>query len=56
MCGTSWQQKKSIVLEDVNTFEGHIACSSASKSEIVIPILVGDEVIGVLDIDSANYS
>jgi GAF domain-containing protein len=56
VCGTSWEQKKSIVVEDVNSFEGHIACSAVSKSEIVIPIFVQDSVIGVLDIDSANYS
>ncbi len=40
----------------MDKFEGHIACSSASKSEIVIPILLGEDVVGVLDVDSANYS
>ncbi len=55
VCGTAWRDKTSIVLEDVDKFPGHIACSSASKSEIVIPILEGEEVVGVLDIDAANY-
>ena len=43
------------MLEDVDKFEGHIACSSASKSEIVIPLFYAGSVIGVLDIDAANY-
>lgn len=53
VCGTSWKEQKTIVVPDVEAFPGHIACSSASKSEIVVPVLnkVG-EVIGVLDIDS----
>lgn len=55
VCGTAWHTKTSIVLEDVDKFEGHIACSSAAKAEIVIPIIVADEVVGVLDIDAANY-
>ncbi len=56
VCGACWSEKKTIIVPDVNTFPGHIACSSASKSEIVIPILKNDEVIGVLDIDSEYYN
>lgn len=52
VCGASWQQKKTLIVPDVEKFPGHIACSSLSKSEIVIPIFKGDEVVGVLDVDS----
>ena len=52
VCGTAWKEKKTLVVEDVEQFPGHIACSSESKSEIVVPLFKGDEVIGVLDIDS----
>jgi len=52
VCGTAWKEKRTLVVEDVLKFPGHIACSSASRSEIVVPMLVNDEVIGVLDIDS----
>ena len=56
VCGTSWKEKKTIVVEDVEQFPGHIACSSESKSEIVVPLFKGDEVIGVLDIDSERLA
>ena len=52
VCGTAWAEAKTQVVPDVEQFPGHIACSSLSKSEIVVPIFQGDEVIGVLDIDS----
>lgn len=52
VCGTSWKEKRSIVVPDVEAFPGHIACSAASKSELVIPIFHDEEVIGVLDLDS----
>ncbi|WP_107838062.1 GAF domain-containing protein [Metasolibacillus meyeri] len=52
VCGTAVAQKKTIVVEDVHAFPGHIACDAASNSEIVIPLLKEGEVIGVLDIDS----
>lgn len=52
VCGTSWKDRKTYVVKDVEQFPGHIACSSESKSEIVVPLLKNDEVIGVLDIDS----
>ena len=56
VCGTSWELSKTIIVEDVEQFPGHIACSSASKSEIVIPIIVNNEVTGVLDVDSELLS
>lgn len=52
VCGTSWAQAKTIIVPDVEEFPGHIACASASKSEIVLPLVVNDEVVGVLDVDS----
>ena len=52
VCGTAWAEARTQVVPDVEQFPGHIACSSLSKSEIVVPIFQGDEVIGVLDIDS----
>lgn len=56
VCGTSWKEKKTLVVEDVEQFPGHIACSSESRSEIVVPIIKGEEVIGVLDIDSEKLA
>lgn len=52
VCGTAWQLKQTMVIDDVSTFEGHIACSAASQSEIVVPIMKNNEVIAILDIDS----
>jgi GAF domain-containing protein len=52
VCGSSWAQAQTLIVPDVEKFPGHIACSSLSKSEIVVPILRGDEVLGVLDVDS----
>jgi len=52
VCGTAWAEAKTIVVPDVDQFPGHIACSSASRSEIVVPLLRNGEVTGVLDIDS----
>ncbi|WP_336949761.1 GAF domain-containing protein [Acinetobacter junii] len=52
VCGTAWQQQQVIIVPDVELFPGHIACSSASKSEIVLPIMHNKECVGVLDIDS----
>lgn len=52
VCGTAWQEQQTIIVADVDKFAGHIACSSASRSEIVIPIFRGSEVIAVLDVDS----
>lgn len=52
VCGTAWERGGSIVVPDVELFPGHIACSSLSRSEIVVPLISGGEVVGVLDIDS----
>lgn len=52
VCGTAASQKKTIVVLDVHLFPGHIACDARSRSEIVVPIVVKDIVVGVLDIDS----
>ena len=52
VCGTSALKKKTIIVPDVNQFAGHIACSSKSKSEIVVPIIKDNKVLGVIDIDA----
>ena len=52
VCGTSWQKAETLIVADVEKFPGHIACSSLSRSEIVVPIIRNNEVIGVLDVDS----
>lgn len=52
VCGSSWAQAKTLLVPNVDEFPGHIACSSLSKSEIVVPIIQNNEVIGVLDVDS----
>ena len=52
VCGTSWEQKQTIIVDDVEQFPGHIACSSLSRSEIVVPVLKNGTVVAVLDIDS----
>lgn len=56
VCGSSWQQMQTLIVPDVEKFPGHIACNSASKSEIVIPIIRNDEVVAVLDVDSASLN
>ena len=52
VCGTAWDKEQTLVVPDVDQFAGHIACSSLSRSEIVVPLFQQKEVIGVLDIDS----
>jgi len=52
VCGTAARDRKSIVVPDVDAFPGHIACDSASRSEVVVPVVAGGKVIGVLDLDS----
>ncbi len=52
VCGTSAARRQTLVVPDVHAFPGHIACDSASRSEIVVPLIDGDRVIGVLDVDS----
>lgn len=54
VCGTAWDRSETLIVADVDAFPGHIACSSLSKSEIVIPLIRAGEVIGVLDVDSAK--
>jgi len=54
VCGTSWAQEKTIIVPDVEKFPGHIACSSLSRSEIVVPFFRNGQVAGVLDVDSAE--
>ena len=56
VCGCSAKERRTIIVDDVNKFKGHIACSSLSKSEIVTPIIKDDIVIGVIDIDSPVYN
>lgn len=52
VCGTAWAEGRTVVVPDVDQFPGHIACSSLSRSEIVVPLIANGEVKGVLDIDS----
>ncbi len=54
VCGTAWQSATTLIVDDVEKFPGHIACSSLSRSEIVVPIIRNNEVIGVLDVDSES--
>ena len=56
VCGTAWQGRRTLVVPDVEAFPGHIACSAASRSEIVVPMFVGDMVVAVLDIDSQHHA
>ena len=55
VCGTAVAERETQIVDDVHTFPGHIACDSASNSEIVIPIICDDEVFGVLDVDSPEF-
>jgi GAF domain-containing protein len=55
VCGTAAEQRRSIVVPNVDEFPGHIACDSASKSEIVVPMVVGERLLGVLDVDSPKF-
>ena len=54
VCGAAWQQEKTLIVPDVDAFPGHIACSSLSKSEIVLPLFSDGRVVGVLDVDSSE--
>ena len=56
VCGTAWQRQETMIVPNVHQFAGHIACSSESKSEIVVPVFRDGQVIAVLDIDSAEYN
>ena len=56
VCGTAWQRQETIIVPNVHEFAGHIACSSESKSEIVVPVIRDGKVIAVLDIDSTEFN
>ena len=56
VCGTAAAERRTIIVPDVHAFPGHIACDSASNSEIVVPLIAGDRLIGVLDIDSPSLN
>ena len=56
VCGTAWERAETVIVPDVHQFPGHIACSSASNSEIVVPVFQGKKVIAVLDIDSTEFN
>nr|WP_068892391.1 GAF domain-containing protein [Pedobacter panaciterrae] len=56
VCGASWEQAETLVVPDVDAFPGHIACASASRSEIVVPVFNKDKIVGVLDVDSEYLS
>ncbi len=56
VCGKAWEEKKTILVDDVEQFPGHIACSSLSRSEIVVPIIKNNQVLAVLDVDSTELS
>ena len=56
VCGTAWERRETVIVPDVEVFPGHIACSSASRSEIVVPLFRAGEVVGVLDIDSRELA
>ena len=57
VCGASWSEAKTLIVPDVEKFPGHIACSSSSRSEVVVPVIINNEVVAVLDVDSQylNY-
>ncbi len=56
VCGTAWQEEKTLIVPDVEKFTGHIACNTGSRSEIVIPVVKSDKIIGVLDADSRELN
>lgn len=56
VCGRSWEKEAAIIVEDVEKFPGHIACSSSSKSEIVLPVFKEGKMVGVLDVDSSELA
>ncbi|MBR1955735.1 MAG: GAF domain-containing protein [Bacteroidales bacterium] len=56
VCGTSWERRETVIVPDVHLFPGHIACSSLSQSEIVVPMFHNNEIYAVLDIDSKELA
>ena len=56
VCGKSWSEAKTLIVPDVEKFPGHIACSSLSRSEVVVPVITNNEVVAVLDVDSQHLN
>lgn len=56
VCGTAWAEERTVIVPDVEQFPGHIACSAITRSEIVVPLTRGEEIVGVLDIDSEHLA
>ncbi|MGM9708397.1 MAG: GAF domain-containing protein [Prevotella sp.] len=56
VCGTAWARRETIIVPDVELFDGHIACSSLSRSEIVVPVMIDGEVVAEIDIDSTDVA
>ena len=56
VCGTAWQRAETVIVPNVHNFPGHIVCSSASNSEIVVPLIRNNQVVSVLDIDSKDFN
>jgi len=56
VCGTAWKEQQTLIVEDVDQFPGHIACSSLSKSEIVVPLLLDNKCVAILDVDSEHLN
>ncbi len=56
VCGTAVAQRRSLLVADVHAFPGHIACDAASRSELVVPLMAGDDLLGVIDLDSPSLS
>ena len=56
VCGSAWEKHATLIVKDVEQFPGHIACSSASKSEIVVPVFKNNQIVGVLDVDSEHLA
>ena len=56
VCGKAWEDKQTVVVPNEHQFPGHIACSSKSRSEMVVPVFKGNDVIAVIDVDSKGYS
>ena len=56
VCGSAWEQEKTLIVPDVDEFPGHVACNSASRSEIVVPLFHNNAVVGVLDVDSEHLA
>lgn len=54
VCGAAWASRQTVIVPDVNLFAGHIACSAESRSEIVVPVFAGDDVVAVIDVDSTT--